>query len=251
MKDIIKNRIGKIRLIVFSVVGYSLIFVLLASAIFVFISNSMGKDPFIGNYSVMWVKTGSMEPLIPEHSYILVKKAEAESVELNDVIVFVSDDPEIEGQKNVHRVVGISESESGGLQFVTRGDNPETNRKNDDYPASGEKLVGKYVKTLSFLSVMGRVLSNTVGIFLLVVMIISILLVVYLPEISKIVKKAEEIKNEKDRTIEELVRLEVERLRQNGIDPSSDGKDHDGTPDPGSVKEDAEDKDKSETEDAD
>lgn len=213
MKEQVKIKARKIRLIVFSVIGYSIILILLASAVFVLVSHSDGNVPFIGGYGLLWVKTGSMEPVIPERSYILIERSEPEDVGLNDVIAFVSDDPAIEGQTNVHRVVGKTVNEQGIIEFTTRGDNAFTNYNDDDYPASGEKLVGKYIKTLSFLSIMGRTLSNTVGIFVLIVVILSILMIIYLPDMSRIVKQAEEIKKNKKKEMDELVRLEVERLK--------------------------------------
>ena len=203
-----------IRLLVFSVTGYALILFLVVSAAFIMISNARGESPFIGSYSLMWVKTGSMAPLIPEKSYILVEKAEAGEVELRDVIAFVSDDPDISGQNNVHRVVGIDKDGEGNLLFTTRGDNAETNRTDDKYPARGEKVIGKYVMTLPFMSLMGRMLSTTVGLFAVIVFIIVILLVIYMPEIAKVIKQADSIKNEKQATMDELVRLEVERLKR-------------------------------------
>lgn len=208
------NKKPNIRLLVFSVVGYILIAFLIASAAFIMISNAKGESPFLGSYSLIWVKTGSMSPLIPEKSYILVEKAQADEIEVSDVIVFISDAPDIRGQKNVHRVVEISRSESGGLLFTTRGDNAETNFADDNTPARGENLVGRYVMTLPLMSVMGRVLSTTVGLFVVIVLIIAVLLVIYMPEIAKVVKQAHNIKSEKQATMEELVRREVERLKR-------------------------------------
>ena len=200
-----------IRLLVFSVTGYALILFLVVSAAFVLVSNAKGESPFIGGYSLMWVKTGSMAPLIPEKSYILVQKAE---VELRDVIAFVSDDPDISGQNNVHRVVGIDKDGEGNLLFTTRGDNADTNRTDDKYPARGENVLGKYVMTLPFMSLMGRILSTTVGLFAVIVFIIAVLLVIYMPEIAKVIKQADSIKTEKKAMMDELVRLEVERLKR-------------------------------------
>lgn len=237
MKEQVKIKARKIRLIVFSVIGYSIILILLVSAVFVLVSHSNGNVPFIGGYGLLWVKTGSMEPVIPERSYILIERSEPEDVGLNDVIAFVSDDPAIEGQTNVHRVVGKTVNEQGIIEFTTRGDNSLTNFDDDDYPASGEKLVGKYIKTLSFLSVMGRTLSNTVGIFVLIVVILSILMIIYLPDMSRIVKQAEEIKKNKKKEIDELVRLEVERLKAEAENKQEDTAKDSQTPGPADKNE--------------
>ena len=212
----------RIRLWVFSVVGGAVILVILAAATFVVISGKNGKEPFIGGHCVMWVETGSMNPTIPERSYILVKKADPGEVKRGDVIVFISDDPSIKGQRNVHRVVGITEDENGNRLFTTKGDNVLTNPKNDDYPAAGKKLIGKHIKTLRFLSIMGRLLSNAVGFYIIIVVIIAVLMLIYSPEMAKVIKRADEIGNEKKKMIDELVRAAVERLKASGGIPESE-----------------------------
>ena len=211
-----KNQKKKInvRLLVLSVIGYILIGFLIASAAYIMISDAKGESPYIGSYSLVWVKTGSMAPLIPEKSYILVEKAGADDIAVSDVIVFVSDDPAIAGQRNVHRVVDIADDGAGNKLFTTRGDNSETNFVSDAYPARGEALLGRYVMTLPYMSVMGRVLSTTVGLFVVIVLIIAVLMVIYLPEIAKVIKQANSMKTEKQATMEELVRQEVERLKR-------------------------------------
>lgn len=212
----------KIRLWVFSVIGGAVILVILAAATYVVISGKNGKEPFIGGRCVMWVETGSMNPTIPERSYILVKKAEPDEVKRGDVIVFISDDPSIKGQRNVHRVVEIIEDEDKNRSFITKGDNVSTNPRNDDYPVPGKKLIGKHVRTLRFLSVMGRLLSSAVGFYIIIVVIIAVLMLIYSPEMAKVIKRADEIRNEKKKMIDELVRIEVERLKACGGIPESE-----------------------------
>ena len=208
--------IRKLRLWVFSVIGYATILVILVAIVFIVVSGRNGKEPFVGGYCILWVKTGSMHPTIPEKSYILIKQTSPADVETGDVIVFISDDPSIEGQRNVPRVVQIIEDESGKRSFITRGDNVQTNQKNDEYPASGEKLIGKHVRVLSVLSIMGRLLSDTIGFLIIIVIILVILMTIYIPEISNFVKQADAMKDEKKRIMEEYVRLEVEKLKANG-----------------------------------
>ena len=210
----------KIRLIVTSVLGGAVILALIAATAFILISHARGEIPFFGGRSVMWITTGSMEPLIPERSYILFEKVEAQDVSLGDVIVFVSDDPEIEGQYNTHRVVGIN---GNNESFVTRGDNAKTNKVNDAYPARAEKLVGRFVRVLPFLSVMGRMLSSTVGLFAVGVLIVALLMLMYLPDMARVIKAAEKAKKDKEALMNELVEREVARLKaQNQETPRAD-----------------------------
>lgn len=217
------EKLKKIGFLVFGVICCALALALLSAAIFVGIFGRSGKELFIGGYGVVWVKTDSMNPTIPQKSYILIKKAAAEDVKEGDVIVFVSDDPSIEGQKNVHRVVRVFKDEAGRLFFNTRGDNPETNPKDDDYPASGEKLIGRHVTTLGFLSMMGRLLSEPNGLAVVLVAVFLIVGAMFLPQISILEKKTEEVRRAKKERLDELVRLEVERLKASGGLPEEAG----------------------------
>ena len=49
---------------------------------------------------------------------------------------------------------------------------------------------------------------------IILIPIIAALLVIYMPEIAKVIKQADSIKTEKKAMVDELVRLEVERLKR-------------------------------------
>lgn len=221
-KELCKKRARKIRLIAATVIASVVMAALILSIVAVVISHAQGGVPFLFGYSAVWIKSGSMEPTIARKSFILIEKTAPRDVAVGDVIVFVSDDPEILGERNTHRVTAIiGDAEA----FVTRGDNRETNKADDRYPASAGKLVGRYVKTLPFLSVMGRFLSSAVGIFAVVLIFLLILMLLYLPDMARIVRQAERAKKEKAALMDDLVKKEIERLRaaekEKGEDPAS------------------------------
>ena len=136
-----------------------------------------GEVPRVFGYSVMNIVSGSMDDYIPAGSYILIEAVDPAEVECDDVICFYSDDPSIKGYPNTHRVVEdpIVNSD-GSIEFVTRGD---ANLKNDDVTAKGEKLIGRYVKTLDGFGklvnwVSGRgMIFVMVGLFVLAVGMMS------------------------------------------------------------------------------
>ena len=117
-----------------------------------------GKVPSVFGYSVMNIVSGSMGEEMPQGSYILVKKTDAEKVKAGDVICFYSSDPAIYGYPNTHRVVEDPIiTDDGGIEFVTKGDATEAN---DKVNAKGENLIGVYVKRLESLEKFSAALSS-------------------------------------------------------------------------------------------
>lgn len=200
IKDIFKKAVN--------IIGYVLVFAMVAALILVLRGNIKGEVTFFAGRAVIWVKTQSMEPEIPEKSYILIKKASAADVKVGDVIVFKSDDPLLGGAYNTHRVIEIVGDNEA---FMTKGDN---NFLPDQYNARAENVVGIYLKKLPVLSVFGRLLQNQMGIIIAVTIIFALVLIIYVPDMIKANKErtAEIEKKRRDR-IDELVREEIEKLR--------------------------------------
>ena len=193
------------------VVGYTLIAIIFALLIFVFISNVRGNVTFIGDYTVIWVKTGSMKDTIPERSYILVEKVGAKEVSVGDVIMFYSDDPQLSGALNTHRVTEVIGDHE---EFVTKGDNNPTA---DDYTAKADKIVARYKRTLPFLSRIGRFLSTGFGYVVTMTLVFALFMAIYVPDIIKASRKIDEdIKAARAEKIDKLVKEEVERLKREG-----------------------------------
>lgn len=107
-----------------------------------------GESPQVFGYSVLHIVSGSMEPEIPTDTYILTKSIAPEQVERESIISFYSEDSQIYGLPNTHRVVEIL-NEEGKIQFLTKGDaNPIT----DSVKVDGDRLIGVYVTDIAFLT---------------------------------------------------------------------------------------------------
>ena len=133
-------------------VSYALTFVTVlfgATMVYVLAQKARGEVPKFFGFCVLQIVSGSMETEIPTGSYILVKETDADEIEKDDIISFYSSDPSIYGYLNTHRVVEKIEGENG-IEFVTRGD---ANATDDEYVAKADNLIGKYVKTLTVLTV--------------------------------------------------------------------------------------------------
>ena len=211
-----------------NVLSYILLAAIVLLIVFVFVNNMSGKPIFVANHSILWVLTGSMEPEIPERSYILIERVPTDEIKEGDVIAFYSDDPSIQGMKNTHRVVEIvGDHES----FVTQGDN---NAVQDAVPARAEAVIGVYRQKLPFMSKIGRFLATKIGLLVAFTVIFAILMLLYMPDMMRITKERQaELDRKRQEAIDLLVREELQKLQQadqaarNAAAAQPDGKDDD------------------------
>ncbi len=127
----------------------NLFFVLLVSAL-VFVTavavlariGGSGNMLF-GKYGFGRIVTGSMEPDIPTGSFVLVEKMDASDLQIGDVIMFHSDDPDVpEGMPVSHAITQINSIDNGTRSFTTKG---TANAIEDTYPVREEAVIGKVV----------------------------------------------------------------------------------------------------------
>ena len=198
---------------IFTAAVYVLVAILTIFVAVVLFLNLSGKTVFIFGRSAMWVKTQSMEPTIPEKSYILVREATAEDVEEGDVIVFKSDDPELRGAMNTHRVVEVIGDHA---EFVTKGDN---NPGRDKQTARAKNIVGIYERNLPVMSFFGRFLSTSGGITVIVVIILGMVVATFLPDVLGAMRE-----RSKKAQIDAIIKDEIDKLKSGENPNDSDTK---------------------------
>ena len=209
MDENVKTEKTKKKVNIKGIIGYTIIFIVAVLLCFVLISNLSGQIAFIFNKAIVWVMTPSMEPEIPQKSYIVVTKIDAKDVKVGDVIIFLSDDPSIKDSYNTHRVVEIV---GDNEEFVTKGDN---NVAQDQYTAKADRVVGKYERCLPFLSKIGRFMFSSLGFVITLTLVLAIMMAIYLPDMMRSSKETiNELKQKRQEQIDELVRQEVERLKR-------------------------------------
>lgn len=147
---------------------WTILFTLLVLLIFSIISAKYkGEVPSVFGLSIIEVTTGSMEDKIPAGTHVLIVKTPADKIKINDIICFYSDDPEIKGYLNTHRVVKDPIITENGIEFVTKGD---AALEEDEYTAKGDKLVGKYLINLDFMKTLMKI-TEPKNMFILVIVI--------------------------------------------------------------------------------
>ena len=96
------------------------------------------ETPLYGAYVIV---SGSMEPLIKVQDAVIIKRADEDSIKVNDVITYRSTDPSFYGILITHRVINIEDVNNEKV-FITKGDHNETI---DRTPVKFNQIQGKVV----------------------------------------------------------------------------------------------------------
>jgi len=163
---------------IFSIVYYLFLTVLGVIALLLIFS----IFPIPGNYSVMVVKSGSMEPAIRTGSIVAVKPAN--EYRIGDIITFRTgrDEP------TTHRVVEVR-NENGSESYVTQGD---ANNAPDSDVVEQNQVVGKVLFSVPYAGYAVDVARQPVG-FLLIVVIPALIIIG--DEVRKIILEIKKLRN--------------------------------------------------------
>lgn len=127
-----------------------------------------GEVPQFLGFSVMQIKTGSMEPEYKIGAVIITKKVEPETLKKGDVISFYTKTDGKSQQVNTHRIDEVSFFSTGEREFYTKGD---ANELRDFSPVLHSSVIGKVVLNLGvFSGSVISVLQNPKVIFFLIIL---------------------------------------------------------------------------------
>lgn len=177
-----------------------------------------GKVPYIFGYRVLQVISDSMYPTISDQTCIIIKKVEQEDIKIGDIVTFVSEEAEIRGYLNTHRVYDITVDESTGETFyITKGD---AYSQPDKLPVQYEQIAGRYVGELPFGELLYkgiRFLADRNNYFIVVMLPLFFCFMSYAKQFMDVIfgkGKATEDKNVQD-IIEEAEDAERRRRKKN------------------------------------
>ena len=150
----------------------ALVVLFLIAAVVLVVQTKRSDKPFFFGYATYFVLSGSMEPTIMTHDVIIVEQINDPSeLKKGDIVTFVSGE-QYRGMVVTHRLV--SEGVVNGM-ITTRGDNEKTNFKDDD-PTPYANVIGRYVRTSRFLTLIYSVFTSRYGFLFLVFIPLMILL---------------------------------------------------------------------------
>ncbi len=183
MKKVISNIINVILVLV----------LLLAAGVMVLtgINAKSGKATTVLGYGFMAVQTGSMTPEYPVGSVIIIKETDPSKLSKNDVITFYSSHPQLNDMIVTHRIVDVIDDGDGTYSFTTKGD---ANTINDEYPAEGEKVIGKVLAKSSLMQKLVNLRQNPATFFVLILLPMCVIIAY---EVFTIYKKSTAEKEDK------------------------------------------------------
>ena len=172
--------------------------------------------PSLGSYSFMRTLTGSMEPAIPVHSFIVTEEVDPSSLQAGDIITFRATESSMEGALNTHRITSVYE-ENGQLMFHTKGD---ANAVEDAAPVAAVNVVGRVVFVSAALGTVVSLFSNPLVFFPFIILPLVVLMVF---EIAKLVKSTKEVaRAEEEKALREAVELVRKKREQEKSEQDAD-----------------------------
>ncbi len=148
-----------------------------------------GNQPKFLNYSFYYVLSGSMEPTIETNAHIVVKDVDTDTLEVGDIITFLSEDNAIYGSANTHRIVEITTDDDGITCFITQGD---ANLVADELPVYEDQICGKvvfYTKAFYWISVFFDFIQTGFGFVTVIIFPLMIVVYYYVKDFTKSVNK--------------------------------------------------------------
>ena len=164
-----KGRAGKI---IGECVFYSLLLLLLLSALFVRTTSDGAPKSLVG-YSGMIVLTESMQSEIPKGSLVIAKTVDPQTLQIGDDITYMAN----QTTSVTHRIVGINENyeNTGQRAFQTQG---IMNDQPDSQPVPAVNVVGKVVFHSETLGVVASFIGSCWPLLLFALAVVFVLIYV-------------------------------------------------------------------------
>ncbi len=168
-------------------------------AINIIVASNQDRPPRIFGVSISYVPTNSMSTTIEPGDYVLFKKTDFDSVEVNDIIVYRSKQGEMAGKYIIHRVKEIKDG-----FLITQGDNNPTP---DTEKITPDMVYGKFICVIGFLNAFSGFNRNAIFVFLVIIFVILFSLQV----ISVFLKWKKDKISEKNNKLSEI---DLEQLKK-------------------------------------
>ena len=198
-----------------SIVSYVLtllcVLVVLLTSIEVISAAKESRPPRVFGYSISYVPTDSMAPEIDAGEYIYYKQTTFDEVNVNEVIIYKSQEGQMKGKYIVHRVIEKHED-----YLIVKGDN---NLINDNERVTADMIYGKYIDKVKVLNFITRGLSINAIFFILMILFAVLLVLQFVSAFAKNKTAEIEKKLQEDKQIlleqmkQEILREELEKLR--------------------------------------
>lgn len=155
---------------IFLVILIGLVVILLYLAI-----GSRGNGlPFLQNFQLFTVLSGSMEPNLNVGGVIIVEKVDPDTLKEGDIITFLSNDTTLNGKVVSHRIIQVVDNNNGRM-FITKGD---ANEDRDDAAAVPNNVIGRVIFHVPYLGYLLNFMKTKQGFFFILLLPCMLILLV-------------------------------------------------------------------------
>lgn len=137
-------------------------------------------DGLLG-FKTFVIVSPSMKPSLQVGDVILTKTIEAKNIKVSDVITYEGESAEFKGKFITHKVNQIA-TEEGDLIFYTKGTN---NILVDPVAVYPDQIQGKVIYKFFVLSLISKIIRNTFGFIVFIILPLSILFIFEIMDIRK------------------------------------------------------------------
>ncbi len=169
------KKIGKIAAIV-------LLSIFLISLIYVSIIRVSGVTPSVFGFSIVRVKTESMDPALNLGDVIVVQKVDPKNIYVNDIVTYRAEKGPYADMLVTHQVVEKAQNSDGSFTFITRGIKSDSV---NDYPFDDSAIVGKALFKIPVVGTFYDFFSSWYG----WLVIIALLAVAFGDDIYRLIKR--------------------------------------------------------------
>lgn len=197
----------KILSTVVSIIEWIICIILVVLVLLTAFQKFSNQGNFFG-YRIYTIASGSMIPTYNIGDTLLIKEMPASEINVGDAVTYQGEASGVDGMIITHQVMEVNVDENGKYYFHTKG----IANNIEDPIVYEDQVLGKVVYKFFTLSILGRITTNMLLLFLFVILPIGFLVAV---EIVKVVFKKED---EEDEEIEnEVEELENKLAKKNEI----------------------------------
>lgn len=146
---------------ILNVVVLAVLILSIAALVYLLFGSKKQELLFFEDYKIFTVASGSMEETIHVGSVVVVKQVELDTLQVGDIISFISNDTMYNGKVVTHRIEEIHNENI--LMFYTKGD---ANEDRDLTAALGSNVIGKVVLDVPYLGYLLNFMQTKNGVFL-------------------------------------------------------------------------------------
>lgn len=143
-----------------------------------------------GNLHFLIVLSESMTPDINMGDVVITASAQPEEIQIGDIITFKQSTVADSKRCVTHRVINITTTENGSIQFQTKGD---ANDGPDMSLVESSDLIGKVTLSIPYIGYLPHYVKTPIG-FMLIIIMPGSLLIIY--EIRSVIQTQRKIKKE-------------------------------------------------------